>query len=266
MKHFIVFGIYLILLFYVGIGYPSTATASTKNVAYTENSTAFAMRFQQAVKRRNLSLIKGYLAYPVPVYDLGRKGTLEVPLIDVSKESYPDWMTPYLYKLIEETPPEKLVKMLDIRKDSSGKYLVHNLLFAADSQDYKYAKYSIMSAKALYHVLAVLHKGASEHCAKCVAKVIEYPIWECIGGKSVKIKNEAEFLKHYDEIVTPEVKDLMLHAWERHNWTGFPEQGVMLGSVGDIWIGSFGHKDAQGFYVWETKVWALREVGSCPAR
>ncbi len=225
---------------------------------------AFAKRLQTAVANNDSNFVAEQIAYPIDVYFDGSK----LPMFGAegAEDTYADWMTPYLYSLITKTSPAKLVKVLDIRKEKDGVYKVHDLLLTGDPADFRYSKDGIYSAKGLMQVLAVLRKGATEHCAKCVAKVIEYPIWECIGGKSVKIKNEAEFLKHYDEIVTPEVKDLMLHAWERHNWTGFPEQGVMLGSVGDIWIGSFGHKDAQGFYVWETKVWALREVGSCPAR
>jgi len=225
---------------------------------------SFASEFQKAVATKNKKFVVTYMAFPIDVYNAGSKSKQYDPLS--TKWEYAYWMTPYLYNLITKTPPARLVKLLDISKDKDGNYKVHNLLFTGDPTDFRYSKDGIYSAKDLLHIIAVLHKGASEHCAKCVAKVIEYPIWECIGGKSVKIKNEAEFVKYYDQIVTPEVKDLMLHAWERHNWTGFPDKGIMLGSVGDIWIGSFGHKDVQGFYVWETKVWALREVGSCPAR
>jgi hypothetical protein len=179
---------------------------------------------------------------------------------------YDTWMTPYLYNLITKAPPAKLVKVLDIRKEKDGVYKVHDLLLTGDPADFRYSKDGIYSAKGLMRVLAVLHKGASEHCAKCVAKVIEFPLTECIGGRWIKIRNAAQFIKHYDQIVTPEVKDLMLHAWERHNWTGFPSKGIMLGSVGDIWIENPGHKNAQGFYVWETKVTTLLEVAppGCP--
>lgn len=183
-----------------------------------------------------------------------------------AEDGYADWMTPYLYNLITKTPPAKLVKLLGIKKDKNGTYKVHHLLFAGDPADFRYSDDGIYSAKQLMRVLAALRKGATEHCAECVAKVIEYPIWECIGGKLIKINNEAEFIKHYDVIVTPYLKDLMLYAWEQHNWTGFQDKGIMLGPSGSIWIGSFGHKDAQGFYVWETKVWALRDLNAwnCP--
>lgn len=228
------------------------------------NSSAvnFAERFVISVKDNDHKFIYKHLEYPIETYFDGNEMVMKGE--DMMGGTYGDWMTPYLYNLITKTPPAKLVKLLEIKKDKSGTYKVHRLLFTGDPADFRYSKDGIYSAKDLLHVIAMLKKGAKEHCIECVAKVIEYPIWDCINGKLTKINDEAEFEKYYDQIVTPEVKELILHAWDRHNWTGIQDKGIMLGPNGDIWIGSFGHKDAKGFWVWETKVWALREVGFCP--
>lgn len=243
-----------------------TAAQLAYGAGLPSGAVSLARRVQAAVRDKNAKFVSDNISYPIDVYLAGNK--FEFPAGDGATESaedtYSEWMTTYLYSLITKASPEKLVKLLEIRKDKDGIYRVHNLLFSGDPADFRYSDDGIYSAKDLLHVIAMLKKGAKEHCAKCVAKVIEYPIWDCIDGKVTKISNEAEFEKYYDQIVTPEVKELMLHAWDRHNWTGIQDKGIMLGPNGDIWIGSFGHKDAEGFWVWETKVWALREVGSCP--
>jgi len=230
-----------------------------------DNVTAFAAQLQNAVARHNAKFLVEHIAYPIEVYFNGTKLKL-YGSVGAGMPSYGYWMTPYLHNLITKTPPAKLVELLEIKKDKGGTYKVHHLLFTGDPADFRYSKDGIYSAKDLLHIIAVLKQGAKEHCAKCVAKVIQFPVTDCIGGKWVKVKDEAEFVKHYDEIVTPEVKELMLHAWDRHNWKGFPDKGIMLGDIGDIWIESFGHKNAQGFWVWETKVTALHEVedSRCP--
>ena len=230
----------------------------------TEAGIDFAKTFQKVVEQNRKALIVKDISYPTKIYFVSSKLTLHSQ--QDAGDLYDTWMTPYLYNLITKTPPAKLVKLLEIKRDERGAYKVHHLLFTGDPADFRYSKDGIYSAKALLHIIAVLRKGAEAHCARCVAKVIEFPLTECIGGRWIKIRNAAQFIKHYDQIVTPEVKELMLHAWERHNWFGFPEKGIMLGGDGDIWIGSFGHKNAQGFYVWETKVTTLLEVAppGCP--
>ena len=231
-----------------------------KNIS---DNRGFAIKFQQAVVSGDKSYIAHHISYPIKMYIGGNEQNIDGP--ELLEDAYDVLMTSYLYRLIISTPPVKLVKLLDIKKNKNGVYTVRRLLFARDPNDFRYAKVGIASAKDLMNVIDTLKQGAEENCAKCVAKVISYPDTVCLGNKWVKIRNSTEFITHYNQIVTPELKNLMENAWALGNWTGFPEKGIMLGS-GQIWIQSYGHKNAQGFFVWETKVTALHELNptNCP--
>src|SRR5699024_911782 len=122
-----------------GAGLQATAKSDDHNTAVT-----FVVRFKKAVKSWNLDFIGKHLAYPVPAYILGmHRGKLYSPIIATSKKGYLTWMTPYLYELIENTPPQELVDLLHIKKGPSGKYLIHNLQYTANPNDHKYSKYAI---------------------------------------------------------------------------------------------------------------------------
>lgn len=66
-----------------------------------------------------------------------------------------------------------------------------------------------------------------------LAEYVAYPINVSINGTKTAIKNETEFVKNYDKILTEEVKKVFLSQMLDNIFVNY--QGVMIGN-GEIWI------------------------------
>jgi hypothetical protein len=75
-----------------------------------------------------------------------------------------------------------------------------------------------------------------------LALLVDYPINVNLHGKTVQIKSRKDFIRNYNEIITPRVrKSALKQNFEDLfvNW-----QGVMIGS-GEIWFGAVIQKGGQ---------------------
>lgn len=240
-----------LLVFTLAIGAMSQSCSGS--VSEKNEAVKFAAQLQTAVIHSDSTFISNHLEYPIAVYLGGNRVRLYNAA--TASSTYSLWMTPYLYHLIVKTQPDKLVRLLDLKKEN-GTYLIHKLLLSQDLSDFRYSGDGIYSARQLNQVLIGLKSGAAG-CVKCLARVVSFPLRTCVAGHKNSIMGEAELIKSFPEIVTPAIKSIMAHAWQNGDWKGFPSKGIMLGANGEIWIQSLGHKAPSGLYVWETKVTAI---------
>lgn len=68
-----------------------------------------------------------------------------------------------------------------------------------------------------------------------LAEQVSYPIETKINGKSIKIQNKNDFIMNYDQIFSPDFKQVISNAYTKYlfaNW-----QGIMFGEgLNNIWI------------------------------
>jgi hypothetical protein len=86
------------------------------------------------------------------------------------------------------------------------------------------------------HILADLQQSVSSHNAAGVAALVHYPIKVNPGKKPFTVKNQKEFIKDYDHIITQDISDAILK--QKYDALFVNSQGAMLGE-GEVWITSF---------------------------
>lgn len=84
-------------------------------------------------------------------------------------------------------------------------------------------------------------KAVAAKDAAAVAALIQYPFDATIGGKKVAIKDAAAFAARYDEIVTPEIADVIVKQKYADLFVNY--KGVMFGS-GEAWMNGICKDDA----------------------
>jgi hypothetical protein len=122
------------------------------------------------------------------------------------------------YKLTDEVE--------QYRKGNIGK-----LLLSSAVNPYYVA--GIDDAKEFEKMYQLIQAAVSNNYKDIVAEYIAYPIKVSIDGTKTEIKNESEFVKNYDKIMTEEVKTALLNQNIKETFVNY--KGVMVGQ-GEIWF------------------------------
>lgn len=85
-------------------------------------------------------------------------------------------------------------------------------------------------------ILTQLQQAVASHNASAAAALIHYPIKVNPGRKPFTIKNEKEFIKDYDRIITHDIQDVILK--QKYESLFVNSQGAMIGD-GEVWITGF---------------------------
>jgi hypothetical protein len=82
--------------------------------------------------------------------------------------------------------------------------------------------------------LRELQSAVGEHARERVAAMVSYPLRTRIKAQSLRLHTPAEFLAHYDELLTPKTQ----HAIAAQSYSDLfsNSQGVMIGQ-GEVWFG-----------------------------
>jgi hypothetical protein len=86
------------------------------------------------------------------------------------------------------------------------------------------------------HLLTQLQAAVAKHDAAAVAALVHYPIKVNPGKKPFTIKNEKEFIKDYDRIITHDIQDAIFK--QKYENLFVNSQGAMIGD-GEVWITGF---------------------------
>jgi hypothetical protein len=85
-------------------------------------------------------------------------------------------------------------------------------------------------------ILTTLQQGVSKHNAPAVAALVHYPIKVNPGNKPFTIKNEKEFVKDYDRIITLDIASAIYK--QKYDNLFVNSEGAMIGD-GEVWITGF---------------------------
>lgn len=96
-------------------------------------------------------------------------------------------------------------------------------------------------AGAYRDVIARFQAGVKAHDARAVAALVSFPIEVAVGGKARSIRSGADFVAHYDAIMTDRIVAAV--ADEAYGDMFVNAQGVMLGD-GEVWISGVCRDDA----------------------
>ncbi|MEO6806150.1 MAG: hypothetical protein ABI286_00565 [Edaphobacter sp.] len=88
----------------------------------------------------------------------------------------------------------------------------------------------------VHQILTRLQQGVASHNAAAVASLVHYPIKVNPGKKPFTIKNEKEFVKDYDRIITHDITDAIFK--QKYENLFVNSQGAMIGD-GEVWITGF---------------------------
>jgi len=86
------------------------------------------------------------------------------------------------------------------------------------------------------HLLTQLQAAVAKHDAPAVAALVHYPIKVNPGKKPFTVKNEKEFIKDYDRIITHDIADAIFK--QKYENLFVNSQGAMIGD-GEVWITGF---------------------------
>jgi hypothetical protein len=86
--------------------------------------------------------------------------------------------------------------------------------------------------EAYRNFLHELQIAVSEHARGRVAAMVNYPLRTRINGQWVRLQTPAQFLAHYDELLTPKTQDAITRQTYGELFSN--NQGVMIGS-GEVW-------------------------------
>ena len=85
------------------------------------------------------------------------------------------------------------------------------------------------------HLLTDLQQSVASHNAAGVAALVHYPIKVNPGKKPFTVKNQKEFIRDYDRIITQDISEAILK--QKYDALFVNSQGAMLGE-GEVWITS----------------------------
>jgi hypothetical protein len=88
----------------------------------------------------------------------------------------------------------------------------------------------------VHQILTQLQQAVAQHNAAGVAVLVHYPIKVNPGKKPFTIKNEKEFIKDYDRIITHDIADAIFK--QKYETLFVNSQGAMIGD-GEVWITGF---------------------------
>ncbi len=78
-----------------------------------------------------------------------------------------------------------------------------------------------------------LQSAVAEHARGRVAEMVSYPLKTRINGEWVRVHTPAQFLAHYDELLTPKIQQAI--ARQSYGDLFSNSQGVMIGN-GELWF------------------------------
>jgi hypothetical protein len=88
----------------------------------------------------------------------------------------------------------------------------------------------------VHQILTDLQQAVSKHNPAAVAALVHYPIKVNPGKKPFTIKNEKEFIKDYDRIITPDIASAIYK--QKYDNLFVNSEGAMIGD-GEVWITGF---------------------------
>ena len=92
---------------------------------------------------------------------------------------------------------------------------------------------SVGSHVKVERLLTDLQASVAKHDTAAVANLVHYPIKVNPGKHPFTVKNQKEFIKDYDRIITPDISDVILK--QKYETLFVNTQGAMLGE-GEVWI------------------------------
>jgi hypothetical protein len=88
----------------------------------------------------------------------------------------------------------------------------------------------------VHTILTQLQQAVAKHNASTVASLVHYPIKVNPGKKPFTVKNQKEFIKDYDRILTHDIEDAIFK--QKYENLFVNSQGAMIGD-GEVWITGF---------------------------
>jgi hypothetical protein len=88
----------------------------------------------------------------------------------------------------------------------------------------------------VHTILTQLQSDVAKHDAAGVASLVHYPIKVNPGKKPFTVKNQKEFIKDYDRILTHDIEDAIFK--QKYENLFVNSQGAMIGD-GEVWITGF---------------------------
>lgn len=82
----------------------------------------------------------------------------------------------------------------------------------------------------------VLQDRVTAQDAETVAALVSYPLTVTINGERVVISGEAEFVERYDDLITPEIAEIIMTQDYANLFVN--QDGVMFGN-GEVWMRAF---------------------------
>lgn len=82
----------------------------------------------------------------------------------------------------------------------------------------------------------VLQGRVTAQDAETVAALVSYPLTVTINGERVVISGEAEFVERYDDLITPEIAEIIMTQDYANLFVN--QDGVMFGN-GEVWMRAF---------------------------
>ncbi len=88
----------------------------------------------------------------------------------------------------------------------------------------------------VHQILIALQQAVAKHNPAAVAALVHYPIKVNPGKKPFTVKNEKEFIKDYDRIITPDIASAIYK--QKYDNLFVNSEGAMIGD-GEVWITGF---------------------------
>jgi len=108
-------------------------------------------------------------------------------------------------------------------------------------------------------VINAYQKAVAEGDPMAVATLVDYPFEATLDGKKTAIKDRADFVKNYDQIITPAIAGVV--KAQKYSELMVNSQGVMFGS-GETWINGICKKGSADCSEFEAKVVTIQSGGS----
>ncbi|MGH8544670.1 MAG: hypothetical protein ACREX3_13810 [Gammaproteobacteria bacterium] len=103
-------------------------------------------------------------------------------------------------------------------------------------------------------VIRAYQKAVADGDKAAIAALVDYPFSATIDGRTTSIKDAADFVKHYDSIVTPEIARVV--KAQEYSGLMVSGKGVMFGS-GETWINGICAQDSADCSDFDVKVVAI---------
>lgn len=123
----------------------------------------------------------------------------------------------------------------EIDKAIYEKYEIEKILEIMSEEDIDFSNSGYENKAILISLYKMKDYIASEN-HEALASMVLFPVFYQDDGATKKVYNIEEFLDHYDQIITMEIKELVEESTYRDIFTNW--KGAMLGN-GNIWFGQY---------------------------